>query len=75
MFRCFKWMNLAPPNGSVWSFSSNTDPSTGGSQEAAVWVLHEAPALPDSKITNVPQYPTSAAAQNGISEVIAGLEK
>lgn len=30
-------------------------------------MLCAAPALPDSTITNVPQNPTSAAAQNGIS--------
>lgn len=33
------------------------------------------PPLPDSKITNVPQYPISAAAQNRVSEVTADLEK
>ena len=38
-------------------------------------VLHAAPTLPESKITSVPQYLISAAAQNGISEVIADLEK
>ena len=38
-------------------------------------VLCAAPALPDSKTPNVPQYLISAAAQNGISEVTADSEK
>jgi len=59
-------------NGSVWSFGSNINPNSGRNWEAAVHVLHAAPALPDSKTTNVPQYPISVA-QNGISEVIADL--
>lgn len=36
---------------------------------------HPAPALPDSKITNVPQYLIFAATQIRISEVIVVLEK
>ncbi|KAK4811127.1 hypothetical protein QYF61_019758 [Mycteria americana] len=63
------------PNGSVWSFGSNIDPNPSRNREAAVRALRAAPALPESKITNVPQYPLSAAARNGISEVIADLEK
>ncbi|KAK4810669.1 hypothetical protein QYF61_007469, partial [Mycteria americana] len=63
------------PNGSVWSFGSNINPNPSRNREAAVRALHAAPALPESKITNVPQYPISAAARNGISEVIADLEK
>ena len=63
------------PNGNVWSFISNINPKPGRNREATVRVLRTAPALPDSKITNVLQYPISAAAQNGISEVIADLEK
>lgn len=38
-------------------------------------VLRAAPVVPDSKITNVPQYSISAVARNGVSEVIADLEK
>ncbi|KAK4806990.1 hypothetical protein QYF61_000319 [Mycteria americana] len=63
------------PNGSVWSFGSNIDPNPSRNREAAVRALRAAPALPESQITNVPQYPISAAARNGISEVIADLEK
>ncbi|KAK4828000.1 hypothetical protein QYF61_022777, partial [Mycteria americana] len=63
------------PNGSVWSFGSDTDPNPGRNWKAPVRALRAAPALPKSKMTNVPQYPISAAAQNGISEVIADLEK
>ncbi|KAK4810748.1 hypothetical protein QYF61_007722 [Mycteria americana] len=63
------------PNGSVWSFGSNIVPNPSRNREAAVRALRAAPALPESKITNVPQYPMSAAARNGISEVIADLEK
>uniref|UniRef100_A0A8C3K9U4 ribonuclease H n=1 Tax=Calidris pygmaea TaxID=425635 RepID=A0A8C3K9U4_9CHAR len=63
------------PDGSVWSFGSNTDLNPCRNQEAAVRVLRAAPVLPESKITNVPQYPISAAAREGISEVIADLEK
>ncbi|KAK4807063.1 hypothetical protein QYF61_018404 [Mycteria americana] len=63
------------PNSSVWSFGSNIDPNPSRNREAAVRALRAAPALPESKITNVPQYPLSAAARNGISEVIADLEK
>ncbi|KAK4810566.1 hypothetical protein QYF61_004529 [Mycteria americana] len=63
------------PNGSVWSFGSNIDPNPSRNREAAVRALRAAPALPESKITNIPQYPLSAMARNGISEVIADLEK
>ncbi|KAK4810621.1 hypothetical protein QYF61_007358 [Mycteria americana] len=63
------------PNGSVWSCGSNIDPNPSRNREAAVRALRAAPALPESQITNVPQYPLSAAARNGISEVIADLEK
>ncbi|KAK4819569.1 hypothetical protein QYF61_007080, partial [Mycteria americana] len=63
------------PNGSVWSFGSNMDPSPARNREAAVRALRAAPAVPESKIANIPQYPISAAARNGISEVIADLEK
>ncbi|KAK4819549.1 hypothetical protein QYF61_007060 [Mycteria americana] len=63
------------PNGSVWSFGSNIDPNPSRNREAPVRALCAAPALPESKITNVLQYPISAAARNGISEVIADLEK
>ena len=64
------------PDGSLWSFGSITNPSHNKNQQTAtVRVLRAAPALPESKITNVPQYPISATARTGISEVIADLEK
>ena len=43
----------------MWSFGSNVDPNPGRNREATVHVLHTAPALPDSKITKVPQYLTA----------------
>jgi len=63
------------PNGSVWSFGSNIRPNPTRKRETAVCVIHAAPALPNSKITNILQYLISAAARNGISEVIAYLKK
>ena len=61
--------------GSVWPFDSNIDPKPRRNREAAVCVLHAAPALLKSDITDVLQCPISAAARRGISEVTAGLEK
>ena len=40
----------------MWSFGSNVDPNPDKNREATARVLRAAPALPDSKITNVPQY-------------------
>ena len=63
------------PNGGVWSFGSTSDPNAGRNREATARVLRAAPALPDSKITDISQCPISAAARNGFSEVIAGCVK
>lgn len=63
------------PAGSVRFFSTSRNPNPRRNWKATVCVLHAAPALPDAKITNVPQRLISAAARNGISEVIADLEK
>ena len=57
------------PNGRVWSF--------GGREAEGIHVrtLQVAPALPQSKVTCVPQYPLPAADKRGLSEVINDLEK
>lgn len=67
------WWSLN--SSSVWSFGLNIDPSSSRTWEVIVYVLHTVPALSDSEITDVPQYPIYAVAWNRISEVIADLEK
>ena len=37
--------------------------------------MQAVPMLPGSKITSVPQYPTSTAAQTGMAEVVTDLRK
>jgi len=59
----------------VWSFGSNIHPHPGRNREAAARALPAAPALPESEMTDVPQQPISAAAQNGNSEVAADEEE
>lgn len=49
------------PYGSMWSFGSNVSLNSDRSWEATVHVLHTAPALHDSKITNVMQYLISSS--------------
>lgn len=60
------------PNGSIWSFRSG---SLGvESKTADICLSRAAPVLPDSSLTNVPQYLVSAATKDGISAVIVDLE-
>lgn len=59
----------------MWSFSLNINPSPSKNREAAGHILHAASAVPDSKLTNVPQYLIAAVARNGISEAIADWRK
>lgn len=55
------------PDGNMWSFSSNDDPSPLKNWDAVVQLFHTAPVLPDTKIP--------AAAQNEASIVNADLER
>ncbi|KAK4810584.1 hypothetical protein QYF61_007321 [Mycteria americana] len=77
VFRCFKRTNLAPAEWQrvVLRLKHRSRPQQKPGGCSAGTVRSPCPALPESKITNVPQYPISAAARNGISEVIADLEK
>ncbi|XP_063996998.1 uncharacterized protein LOC135173782 [Pogoniulus pusillus] len=64
------------PDGTLWSFGAyEVRNKRGKSAYARVSWLQTAPPLPKSHITCVAQYPLPAAAKQGITEVIADLEK